>query len=370
MSSLLRRERFDLRAASDEQLLAVAVQAYQEGLRALDGTRHLTDILDLRARTVAAEQYLGRMLRGRAVRLQAQNLLAELRLREERAIGHYLAGFVNHEGGGDRRSRSRERTAVRDLPEGITKNDSSRWQQLASIPDAAFERFLVVTRDAKRELTTAAALKLARPLRGSSGRRPPAVPPAQPASDLAALFRSGVRFGTVYADPPWRFDNTTSNGAAENHYPTMTTAEIVSLPVRRLAAEDSHCHLWTTTSFFPDALRVLAAWGFAYKSVFVWLKDGRLGCGNYWRVSTEFLLLGVRGRAPFAEHSIPNWISTRPGRHSEKPEEVRRLIEMVSPGPYLELFARRTAPNWTVWGDELPPVPALSCALHENDPPP
>ena len=170
--------------------------------------------------------------------------------------------------------------------------------------------------------------------------------------DLSALVRRGVRFATVYADPPWRYDNTGTRGAAARHYPTLTVDEIAALPVGRLAADQCHLHLWATHSFLLEARRVMAAWGFEYKSVFVWAKE-QLGTGYYWRSSCEFLLLGVRGGAPFLDHAVPNWLCLDRADHSEKPEAVRRLIERVSPPPFLELFGRRAVHGWVVFGNEV-----------------
>lgn len=168
---------------------------------------------------------------------------------------------------------------------------------------------------------------------------------------LDALLATGRRFGTVYADPPWRYDQS-PRGAAEHHYPTLPLADLMALPVGRLAAADSHLHLWATHSFYADALRLMAAWGFTYRSLFVWVKP-QLGMGHYWRSSCEFLLLGTRGRTPFRDRSVPNWMCAPRGRHSEKPEAIRRLVELVSPGPYLELFGRTAVPGWTVFGNQV-----------------
>lgn len=123
-------------------------------------------------------------------------------------------------------------------------------------------------------------------------------------TDLAALLAAGRRFGTVSADPPWRYDRS-PRGAAAHHYPTMSLDELAALPVGRLAAPDCHLHLWATHSFYAPALGLLAAWGFAYKSVFVWVKP-QLGTGWFWRSSYEFLILGVRGHARFRDRSVPN----------------------------------------------------------------
>lgn len=166
---------------------------------------------------------------------------------------------------------------------------------------------------------------------------------------LDALVAAGRTFGTVYAAP--RYDQS-PRGAASHHYPTMTAEELAALPVDRLAAPDSHLHLWTTHSFYARALTLLTAWGFAYRSLFVWVKP-QLGTGHYWRSSSEFLLLGVRGRPPFRDRSVPNWDCAPRGRHSEKPDVVRKLVELVSPGPYLEPFGRKAVAGWTVFGNEV-----------------
>jgi N6-adenosine-specific RNA methylase IME4 len=159
-----------------------------------------------------------------------------------------------------------------------------------------------------------------------------------------------MKFGCVYADPPWEYDRQ-PRGAAARHYPTMTLGEILALPVSDLVADDAHLHLWATHSFLFEARRVLEAWGFAYRSQFVWVKP-QLGCGYYWRSAAEYLLLGVRGRCRFRDRSVKNWLLADRTTHSTKPEAVRRLVERVSPPPYLELFGRRVTPGWAVFGNE------------------
>jgi N6-adenosine-specific RNA methylase IME4 len=171
---------------------------------------------------------------------------------------------------------------------------------------------------------------------------------------LQSLIDDGRRFPTIYADPPWQYANRAARGAAERHYRTMTLDDICRQPVAELAADDAHLHLWTTNGFLKDAFRVIEAWGFRYKSCFVWVKP-ELGCGNYYRVSHEFLLLGVRGRLPFRNRTQRSWQLHPRREHSRKPEHVRLLIEQVSPGPYLELFGRTDVPDseWTVFGNQV-----------------
>jgi N6-adenosine-specific RNA methylase IME4 len=169
---------------------------------------------------------------------------------------------------------------------------------------------------------------------------------------LEQLIEQGQKFATVYADPPWPYDNQATRASTGNHYETMSVDGISELPVGQLAADQSHLHLWTTNAFLADALRVVAAWGFRYKGLFVWVKP-HLGIGNYWRVAHELLLLGVRGNLVFADKSLRSWREYSRGKHSAKPHGVRRLIERASPGPRLELFARHPASGWVVWGDQI-----------------
>ena len=180
--------------------------------------------------------------------------------------------------------------------------------------------------------------------------------PSQPAivRDLEILIRRNTKFSTVYADPPWPYSNTAARGAAENHYRTMPLEAIRNEPVSQLVADQAHLHLWTTNAFLREAFDVIRAWGFKYKSCLIWTKP-QLGMGNYWRVSHEYLLLGVRGNLPFQDHTCRSWQSARRTVHSRKPFLFRGLIEQVSPGPYLELYGREEHPNsgWTVYGNQV-----------------
>lgn len=169
---------------------------------------------------------------------------------------------------------------------------------------------------------------------------------------LQELVASKRRFGTIYADPPWNYLNAASRGAAENHYDTMATDAIAALPIAQLAAEEAHLHLWTTNAFLFEAEQVIKAWGFTYKSCLLWIKP-QIGNGNYWRVSHEFLLLGVRGNLTFSDRTQQSWLLADRGRHSAKPSVFRKLIEQVSPGPRLELFARSQVDGWTTWGNQI-----------------
>jgi N6-adenosine-specific RNA methylase IME4 len=181
--------------------------------------------------------------------------------------------------------------------------------------------------------------------------KPKALSAAHTVSGLSEL--EGKQFGCVYADPPWQYGNQSTRAATDNHYGTLTVDQLCSWPVESVVADDAHLHLWTTNAFLPDAFRVIEDWGFEYRSCFVWVKP-QMGIGNYWRVSHEFLLLGIRGDAKrFNSHSLKSWGEFDRTRHSSKPSAVRELIESASSGPYLELFGRSEVSGWTVLGNQV-----------------
>ena len=178
-------------------------------------------------------------------------------------------------------------------------------------------------------------------------------------------FCAGETFKTILADPPWQFQNRTGKMAPEhkrlNRYPTMRLEEIKALPVNEVAQENSHLYLWVPNALLPEGLEVMKAWGFQYKTNIIWEKvrkdggpDGR-GVGFYFRNVTEMLLFGVRGaniRTLSPARTQVNLIRSQKREHSRKPDEMIKLIEACSPGPYLELFARGEREGWTLWGNQ------------------
>ena len=183
-------------------------------------------------------------------------------------------------------------------------------------------------------------------------------------ADLEEVIRTGKTFGAVYADPPWRFEVYSGKGkarSAEQHYDTMSVDEIRAVPVSKLASDDCALFLWTVMPQIPEALSVLEAWGFAYKTcAFVWAKQNRGGEGfftgmGYWtRANAEICLLGTRGSPERLSKSVRQLVVAPVGAHSKKPQAVRAGIEQLVDGPYLELFGRDAVPGWAVWGNEAP----------------
>ena len=158
-------------------------------------------------------------------------------------------------------------------------------------------------------------------------------------------------FATILVDPPWPLQS------GEKHYRTMSLARIKALPVGSLAARDAHLWLWTTNALLPKAYEVAEAWGFTVRSPLTWVKF-RLGLGGRYQLrnATEQLLFCTRGKAPLGSRSQPTWFNAPVQEHSRKPAEQFAIIERVSPGPYLELFARRRPESnqpWAVWGDQV-----------------
>jgi N6-adenosine-specific RNA methylase IME4 len=186
------------------------------------------------------------------------------------------------------------------------------------------------------------------------------------AQDLLA-WAGERRWSTIYADPPWVFQNRTGKVAPEHgrlyRYPTLTLEQIQALPIEQIAEERAHLYLWCPNALLAEGLETMRRWGFVYKTNIVWHKvrqdggsDGR-GVGFYFRNVTELVLFGVRGRD--ARTLSPgrrqvNYLATRKREHSRKPDELYSVfVERCSPAPYLELFARGPIrPGWDAWGSE------------------
>lgn len=169
-------------------------------------------------------------------------------------------------------------------------------------------------------------------------------------------------FGVIYADPPWRYDSGTVDPTRkiENHYPTMDIKDICA--IQPPASKDCVLYMWATAPMLVEAMQVISAWGFRYKTHAIWDKQ-KIGIGFWFRGQHELLMVGVRGkvRAPEPEKRVPSVIRHPRGQHSAKPDQVRDLITGWFPGvPKLEMFARPWTEmwpkhdEWETWGNELP----------------
>jgi N6-adenosine-specific RNA methylase IME4 len=167
------------------------------------------------------------------------------------------------------------------------------------------------------------------------------------------------RAQVILADPPWRYTfSLGGKNSIESHYETMSLEEVCGLPVRDLADKDCILFLWATSPLLPEAIQVIQAWGFAYRSSAVWHKSG-LGMGYYFRQDHELLLVGKRGNArpPDTASRVSSVIQARKGLHSRKPWQVYEIIERMYPEAVkLELFCRTPQPGWYSWGNEAFPT--------------
>lgn len=178
-------------------------------------------------------------------------------------------------------------------------------------------------------------------------------------------FTKGKKYKTIYADPPWQFQNRTGKVAPEHkrltRYSTMKLDTIRQLPVGEVADDKCHLYLWVPNALLPEGLEIMKAWGFTYKTNIIWEKvrkdgmpDGR-GVGFYFRNVTEVLLFGIKGeknRTLNAGRTQVNLIRAMKREHSRKPDEFIKLIESCSSSPFLELFARGSRNGWDMWGDQ------------------
>jgi N6-adenosine-specific RNA methylase IME4 len=343
-----------------ELAVAVAVEPRDlsilvQGRRLIAKAKTLDEVRLIRDQAEAIRCYL----RMREEGLEAQNDAAEIVLMAERRGGEMLKVKPKNpgtRGTGSVKVRSRNGIALPETYEqqGLSPKDAERWQAIASIPPEDFAAHVASTKRANARLTRAGAVRLARHLktRRDAGSFEPRG--AGIVGSLRQIIDRGERFATVYADPPWRYGNQGTRAATDDHYITMTPDEICAEPVADIVEDNAHLHLWTTNAFHEAAFDVIRAWGFTYKSCFVWIKP-QMGIGNYWRVSHEFLLFAVRGKAPFLVHDEPSWGEFDRGEHSSKPAEMIGKIERVSRGPYLEMYGRRppAKPGWTVYGNQV-----------------
>lgn len=182
-----------------------------------------------------------------------------------------------------------------------------------------------------------------------------------------------MRYGVIYADPPWSYRDKARAGkrGAEYKYPTMSVADIVSLRVDGIAAADAFLFLWVTPPQLGVGLSVMRGWGFVYKTVaFTWAKTHQLsgkfciGMGNYTRANAEFCLLGVRGHPKRVDAGVSSLIISPRRAHSRKPDEARdRIVRLCGDMPRVELFACQRVPGWDAWGNVVECTVGLDMAL-------
>lgn len=175
------------------------------------------------------------------------------------------------------------------------------------------------------------------------------------ATECCAATRAR-RYSTIVIDPPWPYEDriNAKNRGAGNHYGLMSMEELsaLALPLASVRAANSHLYLWTTNSFLEQAFVLMRAWGWTHKTVRTWVKP-QIGMGRYYRNNTEHVVFGVRGTLPALVHDLPTAFTAPRGRHSAKPDIFYEQTTKLSPGLYLDVFAREARAGWTTLGNEL-----------------
>lgn len=315
---------------------------------ALVKAKTLDDVLHIRDQAEALRTYIKAAAEG----IVAANAAAEIKLRAERKAGEMLAAMEKKKPGPKPKPGPEQEeigptmgpiSSLDDL--GITKNQSSRWQQEASVPEEKFTEFLEDCRDNQKEVTQAGLLRIANQAKPVAGESKP--------------LPSG-KYRVIYADPPWQYGdqrtNTTQSGSASSQYPTMPIADICDMPVEDLAAKDSVLFLWATAPLLVEAVDVIEAWGFKYKAQFIWDKVRGYN-GHYNDVRHELLLIATKGSCvPKVDKLTPSIIAEPKSKHSKKPERFYELIEHLYPisgNSHIELFSRKARDKWTAWGNQV-----------------
>ena len=318
---------------------------YEAACRAVAEATSIDEVKDIRDKAVALKAY-ARQSQNFELELQA----VELRQRATRRLGEFIdeqkktVGLATGGGGKHGRKRVKDKPTLQDA--GIDKNLANEARQLAALPVAKFEALVVDTRKAVRKAPKYAARQATKKQRRDTR-----------VSALAKDLPKG-KFVVFVADCPWRTETWSEKGkdrSADNHYPTMTLDELVSLDVAAIGAKNRVLFMWATGPHLRQAFTVLEAWGFEYKTILTWDKVVA-GTGKWLLNQTEHLLICTKGDvpAPGSELIISSLYRAKKGKHSAKPERILDWIDLLYPNvPKIELFRRGPArEGWSAWGNE------------------
>lgn len=238
---------------------------------------------------------------------------------------------------------------------GFTPKQVQRFEQMAAHPEAV-ARAKAQAREAGDILSRSKVLQeVGKDIRAA--QKAERIEKASSGGQSVDIFTTDKKYRVIYADPPWSYNDKLDldcSGGAEKHYNTMPLDEIAALPIERIAEKNAVLFLWTTNPLIFDSKQIFEAWGFTYKSMFIWDKV-KTGMGHYNSVRHEMLLICTRGSCtPDTPRMFDSVQSIeRSSNHSEKPQEFREIIETLYAGEKIELFARVKREGWDVWGNEV-----------------
>lgn len=312
----------------------------------------IDDVKEIRDKAEALRQYAKQA----GESLENQNMIAEIKLRAERRAGELLRDTNRSEGGRPPKtpdsvsvvSEYRQVLEQAQLPE----RTAQRWQDIAAVPEPIFEAHILEVKAQNLELTSASMRRVAQEVKREAMRDQRQDAPELPES----------KYRVIYADPPWHYGNSgvitesDNYGRAARHYPSMTIPELCALgsQLRKITDSDAVLFMWVTSPLLEDAFEVISAWGFQYKTSFVWDKI-KHNFGHYNSVRHELLLVCTKGSCTPDVKTLHDSVVSleRSDKHSEKPEEFRRMIDgLYTWGKRIELFARTRADGWEAWGNE------------------
>lgn len=323
----------------------VALVRYDALCKALAEAKAVDEVLGIRNSGDVLRAY-AKQAKNRQLEIDA----AEIRMRAERRLGELIAAQRESiglaPGGKPYQSTGGNNPPVPTLAEaGIDKDLAKRARAMAAVPADKFEGMIGEWRERVEQETQRVTTNLLREGDREQKREVREAPP---------LPKGQYRL--IYADPPWRYEHVeTESRAIENQYPTMSLEEICALDVP--AADDCVLFLWATSPKLAEAIEVINAWGFDYRTCAVWDKE-KIGMGYYFRQQHELLLVAARGSLPVPEPSVrvSSVIRAKRGMHSRKPVQVIEMLESMYPmftkRDRIELFTREPRVGWGAWGNE------------------
>jgi len=306
-----------------------------------DGKPYKTTSVDLPSREAAKDWIIKNQLGRRNLSRDQWEYLVGLRYNREKTVGHgKKSGCQN----------GTQKTAERLGAEyGVSPHTIVRAGQTASWLDSHPKEKEAMLRNREPGQRARKAL--------SEARRSQRVAKLSEISKNNAELNSGLgKFSIIYADPPWRYEFTSSESrSVENQYPTMELDDICKMDVQSICEDNAILFLWTTPPKVSEAVRVVSAWGFEYRTCMVWVKD-KIGCGWYVRQKHELLFIATRGKFPTPENSKrpPSVIEAPRLGHSVKPMAFIETIEAMYPDGLrrVELFCRARRQGWAAWGNQ------------------
>jgi N6-adenosine-specific RNA methylase IME4 len=309
---------------------------------ALAEATRIDEVKQIRDQAEALRQYI-RQQKGS---FEMQNQAAEIKLRAERRAGEMLREIPRAPGERTDSTSYQDGTRLTSYAQALSDLDlppmtAVRWQLEAQIPEPEFEKFIAETKAAADELTSRAALGLAKLIKHEEKKQ-----------ETSTVDIPDGLFEVITIDPPWPYggEYDPDSRRVQSPYKEMSILELQSLEIP--ASENCILWLWTTNKFMHEAYHLLEAWGYEPKTILTWYKQ-RTGVGYWLRGDTEHCILATIGKPVITHVAQSSFLSAKAGEHSQKPNEFYQLVESLCPGRKLEMFSRNKREGWEAHGNQL-----------------